>query len=116
MAIGIDGGIPVEIGTSASLSGATNGTSQMEITRYTCPGDCPVGLDIRWVGQASIIAARLTEGNVPRMEPADLARFLVQLEIDAGSPGVGEPVDVLRLLPSGPVWVQQKSGCPIVIQ
>jgi hypothetical protein len=39
MAVGIDGGVPVEIGTSISLSGATNGTAQ---AAYPVPYGKPI--------------------------------------------------------------------------
>ncbi len=43
------------------------------------------------------------------MSPEDGVRFFVQLEIDAGTPGVGLPIDVVRLDKNGIRWLNGKS-------
>ena len=41
----------------------------------------------------------------------ELVRKLVQVEIDAGTPFVGGPVDLMRIDGSGPQWIDRKSAC-----
>jgi hypothetical protein len=36
----------------------------------------------------------------------------VLTNIDANTPGVGGPIDVLRITARGPSWLQHKPGCP----
>jgi hypothetical protein len=40
-----------------------------------------------------------------------LVRNLVQLEVDAGTPFVGGPVDVMQIDAGGPHWIQRKAAC-----
>jgi hypothetical protein len=44
-------------------------------------------------------------------EAHDLVRKLVQVEIDAGSPFVGGPVDVISIDHAGARWIELKSAC-----
>jgi hypothetical protein len=44
-------------------------------------------------------------------EAHDLVRKLVQVEIDAGSPFVGGPVDVISIDRAGARWIELKSAC-----
>jgi ATP-dependent protease HslVU (ClpYQ) peptidase subunit len=51
--------------------------------------------------------------RAPIIDTADRARALVQVEIDAHTPGVGQPIDVLRVTTTKQEWIKQKRGCPI---
>jgi hypothetical protein len=70
------------------------------------------------VPTASVIPSRLEHGReaLSLASPSNVARNLVQLDIDADTPGVGGPIDVLRLLPTGIIFPQMKPQCPTVTQ
>jgi hypothetical protein len=110
--VGIDAGVPVAVSFSLGLAISSNGSIETSIIRDSCPGNCPSGVRAFWFGEGAAIDRLRAAGGLPDLAMPDLARHLVQVEIDAGAPGVGGPVDVLRILPAGPVWVQKKQVCP----
>ena len=77
-----------------------------------CPGDCPNGVYSFFLGERSAIDRYVVDhGRALRMSPEDGAQFLVKLEIDAGAPGVGGPVDAVRVSSSGAEWLSVKPEC-----
>jgi len=100
-------GVPVAI--SLSFRGAVTATGHLRIHtwRRTCPGaDCPEGRYTFLLGRHPAIAQYFATHS-PRlaMRPEDAVRFLVQLEIDAKTPGVGPPIEVVRLSKDGIHWL-----------
>jgi hypothetical protein len=113
---GVEKGIPVVNGVSIDLSLARDGTIQTTLKHDNCPGNCPNGVRMFYAGQTEHIERALHSGAVPSVRPPDIARFLVQLEIDARSPGVGGPIDILDISSGGPRWAQRKETCPSSIE
>jgi hypothetical protein len=80
-----------------------------------CPGaDCPNGVYVLNLGGDQAIEARYTASHRQVSDSADFARALVQLQIDAHAPGIGGPIDYLRLSAKGPEWIKRKAQCPEV--
>jgi hypothetical protein len=113
MLAGIDGGLPVATSFSLGLAASPEGSIKISILTDSCPGNCPNGVRAFWLGDGAEIDSLRADRKLPTLSMPDLARYLVQVEIDAGVPTVHGPVDVLRILPSGPIWVQRKQSCPV---
>lgn len=112
MFAGMDNGVPTARSFSVGLALSQEGVIEANILRESCPGNCRNGVRAFWFGEGRAIERLRTGGGMPELSMPELARHLVQIEIDARTPSVGGPVDVLRILPAGPVWVQRKQGCP----
>jgi hypothetical protein len=112
---GIDAGVPVVTSFSLGLSASATGVIETSKLQESCPGNCPSGVRAFWLGEGDAIQRLRARGGLPALGMPELARFLVQTEIDAGAPGVAAPVDVLRILPGGPIWVEKKQGCPVTM-
>jgi hypothetical protein len=112
---GIEAGAPAAAGFSLGLAVSPRGAIEPSIIRDSCPGNCPSGVRAFWFGEGGAIERLRATGEMPKLGMPELARYLVQVEIDAGASDVGGPVDVLRILPGGPVWVQRKPGCPVTL-
>lgn len=97
---GIIDGVPAVAGFSLGLAASANGQVDVSILREACPGNCPSGVRAFWVGESRNIE-RLRAAGLPALGMPDLARFLVQSEVDAGTARVAGPVDVLRVLQEG---------------
>jgi len=113
--VGIDAGAPAATSFSLGLAVSQKGSIETTIISDSCPGNCSSGVRAFWFGEGDAIDRLRAAGGLPELGMPELARYLVQVEIDAGAPSVGGPVDVLRILPGGPVWVQKKQGCPITM-
>jgi hypothetical protein len=111
--VGLEGPSPIAVGFSIGLTISPQGTIQTHLNTDSCPGSCPGGTKLFWLGESDLIKKLISEHKMPAMEPAALARFLVQVEIDGGVAGVGGPIDVLRITSNGPSWIQRKPGCPL---
>jgi hypothetical protein len=110
--VGVDAGAPVATSFSLGLAVSAKGLIETSIIRDSCPGNCPSGVRAFWFGEGDAIDRLRATGRLPELGMPELARYLVQVEIDSGAPSVGGPVDVLRILPGGPIWVQKKPDCP----
>ena len=87
------------------------GKLTIRTTRLACPGDCPNGTFTFFLGHHTAIDKYASErGNRIPMSPEESVRFFVQLEIDAGTPGVGLPIDIVRLDRNGISWLSGKSN------
>ncbi len=115
MFAGIEAGVPTATSFSLGLANSPKGSIETTTIRDSCPGNCPSGVRAFWFGEGAEIERLRAHGGLPPFSMPELAQFLVQSEIDARAPGVGGPVDVLRILPSGPVWLQRKQSCPVAI-
>jgi hypothetical protein len=105
-----ENGQPVAIGVRfvGKLDGA--GKIIIVITRFACPGDCPDGEYTFFLGQRKAIERYVAKhGKDFAMSPEEGARFMVQLEIDAKTPGVGPPIDIVRLNKNGIRWISEQA-------
>jgi hypothetical protein len=82
------------------------------VMENSCPGNCLFGVKTLWLGQSDAIGKYMEKHRIPRKPFADFARFLIQLEIDSKAEGVEGPIDILRITPDGPEWIQRKPDCP----
>lgn len=101
-------GRPVMITVSFGLNG--QGTLQPHASLID--GTDLSGPRIIYAGQQDRIRAYLrSHRDWIAGDHAALVQKLVQLEVEAQTPWVGGPVDVLEIGRLGPRWVQGKSGC-----
>jgi hypothetical protein len=106
-----ENGEPAGIGLHFLPAVDVQGNLTIQTQRLACPGDCPRGTFTWFLGHRKAINKYVAErGNNMRMSPEDGVRFLVQLEIDAGTPGVGPPIHVVRLDGDGVTWLSGTSG------
>ena len=88
---------------------------QIKVRSFTCPGDCSGASYTAYFGSHTNIyefmAERKRTGNTRMGSAIDGARQLVQLEIDAKTPGVGGHVDILLVNKAGPEWINRKPEC-----
>jgi hypothetical protein len=85
--------------------------------RIDCPPDCKNGVGLITLGQTSHIAEyfsrHYSNADLPNLHKAELARQLIQLEIDNATDGeVGGPIVILRLTQSGAQWIRNEGVCP----
>jgi hypothetical protein len=88
-----------------------DGQLRITTTQLACPGDCPIDKPyIFWVGSHNAIARYLARHgkDFSAMLPEAGAKFLVKIEIDAKTPGVGPPVDVAQVSKNGVEWLSRK--------
>ena len=79
----------------------TDGILTIETTRLRCPGDSPTGTYTFFMGHREAIDKYAAEhGGQFDMSP----EHAVQLEINAKAPGVGPPIDVVRMDVHGVHW------------
>ena len=99
-------GSPISIYASIDLSTSDVGSIEMAVAS---------GKEVKWraLGSTAAIQRLFDSGKVPSLRPAELARYLVRYEINAGDPNVGLPVDVVDVSPSGASWPWPEPGCPL---
>ena len=91
------------------------GVVHVRPTMETCPGTCSGGRSaiVYGAGPAirdymnSIGAEAVFDASPERMAPS-----LVNRGIDAGTPGAGGPVDVVRVTGAGIEWLTERPDCP----
>src|SRR5215471_14117473 len=102
-------GVPLAV--SLTLRGAATPTGDIHIDtqRRACPGaDCPEGRYTFLLGRHKAIEQYFATHTLRlAMRPEEAVRFLVQLEIDAKTPGVAPPIEVVRLSQDGIHWLAQ---------
>jgi len=107
-----EGGEPVAIGMDFRAAEEPGGRARIAATRVACPGDCANGVMYFLLGEHLPIDRYIAEHGKDRLSPARSgAPFLVRLVIDAGSKGVGPPVDVVVIDRRGVSWPARKEGC-----
>jgi hypothetical protein len=88
---------------------------RVESSQLDCPGvECPAGR-IEFMGKHRAIDAYAAGHDVWRMDPVVLARTLVELEIQDEPSSVGPPIAILKIDSSGPTWISNECGCPLVV-
>ncbi|MFZ0860036.1 MAG: hypothetical protein WCA27_22465 [Candidatus Sulfotelmatobacter sp.] len=84
-----------------------------------CPGDCPGDKDGVFYGghyeSAQKMAMEFYKSHRTVTRPTKFVRGLVEAEIRSSSEEVGPPITILRVDKSGPHWILNDSGCPIVV-
>jgi len=90
------------------------GEMTLETERTACPGDCnPRNTQAFYLTDMKGINDYLGRGNkIDWQAPDKAAKLLVGLTIDAHTPGVAPPIDVLRIDANGPRWIAHKPECP----
>lgn len=110
--IGTDRGVPAAAGFHFELRGSDRWPPELNLRTLRCPGDCPNGVFTFFLGQRAAIDRYVADhGRAMGMSPEDGARFLVRLEIEADTPGVGGPIDAVRVSSSGAEWLSVKLEC-----
>lgn len=100
---------PVAIGMGFLGAADPDGKLTIRITRLVCPGDCPDGTYTFFLGHRKAIDKYVAEHGMHfAMSPEEGVRFLVQLEIDAKTPGVGPPIEVVRVSKNGVEWLSRR--------
>jgi hypothetical protein len=99
---------PIAIGINFLGAVNTEGKLVIRTTRLACPGDCPNGMYTFFLGHHKAIDKYIAErGAHLAMSPEEGVRFMAQLEIDAKTPGVGPPIDMVRLNQDGIKWLSR---------
>jgi hypothetical protein len=110
--IGVDKGVPVAAGFHFETQQDNTWPAELKLRTLRCPGNCPQGVYTFFLGERSAIDRYVADhGQALGMSPEDGAPFLVRLEIQAGTPGVGGPVDSARVSAAGPEWLSVKPEC-----
>ena len=110
--IGADNGVRAAAGFHFETQGNNHSPEELNLRTLRCPGDCPNGVYTFFVGERSTIDRYVAaHGRAFGMSPEDGAQFLVKLEIEAGTPGVGGPIDAVRVSSSGAEWLSVKPEC-----
>ena len=112
--VGTEDGIPVAVGQRFGVSVDAGGTTRVSPEELQCcPGaDCPHGVYTFVLGKREAIDEYHTVRRTI-VDSADLARRLVQREVEAHAEGVGGPIDALRITARQQQWIREKPGCPI---
>jgi hypothetical protein len=116
--IGFQGGVPFVGAQQFTIS--LDAAGEIHVTPSKpklCPGaDCPKGVYVVHLGAADAIEKYLSVPQTESFRAEDLARKLVQLEIDDPATRVtGGPIDVLTITAKGREWINHKTGCPILM-
>jgi hypothetical protein len=96
---------PVVVQIRVSMAKDDAGGIAITAAKRSCPQDCQAGRMRFSLGLTEAIDRHLAQSDTLRTEkPLHHATRLVQLEIDAKTPGVGGPVDSIRITRHGIVW------------
>jgi hypothetical protein len=107
-------GVPKVAFLGFSEEGLPSGEITVSAKRAACPGDCnSQSVSAFYMTDRTAIDEYLKNGGkLDWLSPEKAAKQLVELVIKAGTPGVGPPVDVLRIDGNGAEWVARKPECP----
>lgn len=110
--IGVDKGVPTAAAFHFEVRGNSGSLRDLSLRTLRCPGDCPNGVYTFSLGERSAIDRYVADhGRAFPRSPEEGAQFLVNLEIEAGTPGVGGPVDMVRVSPDDAEWLSVKPEC-----
>ena len=102
-------GQPIAIAIRFLGQVTSDGKILIQTDRLACPGNCPNGTYTFFLGHRQAIDKHVAEhGTHLSMPPEESVRFMVQLEIDANTPGVAPPIDVARLDKAGVKWISRQ--------
>lgn len=110
---GFENGTPQVVLLKFRQESAASEAVALSVERSACPGDCNAQhIKAFYLTDTRAIDAYLKKGPaVDWSAPEKAAPFLVQLVIEAGTPGVAPPIDVLRIDRSGASWIERKEQC-----
>jgi len=92
--------------------GNRDGQTSVEVLRQRCPGACnPEKVIAVYLADGSPIEQALRSEKLAQERPEQAAGLLVKRVIEAGTPGVGPPVDVVRIDRDGISWIARKPSC-----
>jgi hypothetical protein len=110
---GFDKNIPIAYAINFTVDESKR---EIKTTHIRCPGDCQNGVELFYLGKADEIKKYVSNlGSNFNMSPEAFAKYLVNLEIKAGTPGVGPPIDLIVITKDGVKWLSRKkecTGCP----
>jgi hypothetical protein len=88
----------------------------VRVSRESCPGDCPDGVRMFFLGRHKAIERYLSQRSKddPRLSLEEAVKHFIELEIGENPQEVGGPVDILRVDKDGARWIQKKDTCPAV--
>jgi hypothetical protein len=108
----VENGQPLVRGVDIRAREDSSGGVFVAPVHLACSGECEGGEFTLVLGKRKEIDRHAgAKGKDSGMSPEDRARFYVQLEIDAGTRGVGPPVDVVRMGRHGVAWIARKPDC-----
>lgn len=90
-------------------------TLNIKVLEDSCPGNCPNGIKVFWMGQADAISKYMQQPDSHNLSPLILVDKLINLEIQDKPQYVGEPVDIVEITIEKTIWHRKKDGCPIVL-
>jgi hypothetical protein len=103
---------PVAVKFTIGVTGDTIETLKFSTMTDSCPGNCPTGLKHFVLGSGDAIYQYVKSHQGPwEIAPELRPAFLVNIEIQAGTPGVASPVDVVRLDKTRISWLARKAEC-----
>lgn len=110
---GFENGVPVATGIGFKAALSPSGSIRIDTKRISCPGaDCPQGVYVFNLGSSDAITRFVATTRQPALDPADLVRLLIKLEIADKPNEVQPPIDIIRVDADGPRWLSRKSECP----
>jgi hypothetical protein len=89
--VGIDAGAPAAASFSLGLAVSPKGSIETSIIQDSCPGNCPTGVRAFRFGEGAAIDRLRAAGGLPDLGMPELARYLVQVEIECGRAECGRP-------------------------
>jgi hypothetical protein len=98
-----------------TIGDSSNRSPVVKVERKLCPGDCPGGEGVIYLGHSDAIESYVAKH--PKLFDGDLARAietLINVQAAATPETVGGEVDIVRLTNDGAKWVQRKEDCPEV--
>jgi len=90
---------------------------RIEISRVTCPGDCPNGTYVVFAGhqqEMKKVTDSVFEHPESPIAPAEFGHMAIESEINASKGEVGPPITILIVTAQGVDWPSNKVGCPVV--
>jgi len=114
--VAFEGGEPRLVVKEFTVASGQAPDIRIAVRTATCPGTCPTGTHGYYLGSTKAINAFIAEGKGQNWPSGweELARTLVQLEIDSNQKEVGPPIDILSITKDGVHWTQKQKSCPDV--
>lgn len=91
-------------------------TLNIKVLDDSCPGNCPNGVKVFWMGQADAISKYMQQPDSFHISTVILVDKLINLEIHDKPQYVGGPVDIVEITIEKIIWHRRKDDCPIVLK
>lgn len=108
----LDEDVPVLHTLFFNVGSSESGTPVVKVERQVCPGDCPGGEGVIYLGHSDAMRAYVAQH--PKIFDGDLGTAiekLINVQGRATPETVGGEVDVIRLTKEGAQWVKRKQEC-----